>query len=183
MTKEETQKLKAIILATNMYYGRELRDDVLLMQVSDLADLSFDAVAQAYVNYRRNPKNRQPPLPADILEAVNPGNVVSPEQDAVEASNRIIQAMTRYGWTNPDRAREFIGELGWMIVEREGGWRDLCERTTNDDLPILKAQWRELAKALRSRAEAGKLDKAPRLISDERRQIQNIANQALKRLT
>lgn len=183
MNQQEIQKLKAIIATTNAYYGRELTDDVLAMQTHDLADLPFDAVAQAYANYRRNPKHRTAPLPADILEAVNPGKIINPEHDAIEASNRIVQAMSRYGWTNEERAQEFIGELGWMIVQREGGWRDLCQRTTNDDLPILKAQWRELAKSLRSRAESGRLDQPPALVSDERIAIQNLADKAIKRIT
>jgi hypothetical protein len=162
MNQGEKQNLKEFIVTVGMYYGRQFEDAVLAMYVEDLEDLPFEAVMKAYGDHRKNPKNKFMPLPAEIRTVVQPQpEIETDEQLAVEASSRILQAMSKCGWNNPEGARAFIGEVGWHVVQREGGWANLCERTHNDDLPILKAQWRESAKAILGMAKRGTLDKPP----------------------
>lgn len=151
MTDDEKRRLKSLIVTTNLYYGKQMDDAVILMQVADLEDLLFMHVARAFQEYRRNPLNRSAPLPASIRAAIVPE--LSGDQLAIEASNKIIEAMGKFGYTNPEKAREFMGELAWEVVVRDGGWRDLCQRTNHNDLPVMRAQWRELAKVVRVRQE------------------------------
>lgn len=146
MTTEESKIIKSLIITTNLYYGKKLDDTVVLMQVQDLQDLPVDDIVEAFTKYRIDPANRFAPLPANIRALIAPE--VSDEQVGVEAASRIIEAMARVGWVDPQGARAFMGEIAWEVVVREGGWTALCERTKNDDLPILKAQWRELAKVV-----------------------------------
>lgn len=154
MNQQEKKQLKALMVTTSLYYGREINDAVILMQVQDLEDLPFAEVAKAFNDYRKNPSNKGAPLPAMIRAMLCPE--MSADQLALEASNKIIEAMARFGWTNLDKAREFMGEIAWGVVVREGGWAQLCERAKNDDLPILKAQWRELAKVVAIRLKQDK---------------------------
>lgn len=110
---------------------------------------------------------RRFPTPADILAIVAPAAVaeVTNDEEAAVASERIIGALSKFGSADVGRGdgpawrkqREFIGELGWSVVEANGGWRHLCDSVTNDDLPTLKAQWRNEAKAHMSRAVAGRV--------------------------
>jgi len=122
-----TQKLKEEIIATAIYYGRDLNPQVLGMMVDDLSDLDASACIQAYRSYRRNPKNRTFPLPAQIREIVAPDQHIDAEALAREVAARIVGAVTKFGWPNGRAAREFIGEEGWRIVELQGGWSHICE--------------------------------------------------------
>lgn len=158
MNSTYSQEIKKLLVGLAEYYGITLTPTRLAMYAEDLEDLDISLIAGAIKNIRRNPNQKFFPLPAAIREEIQ-GNQ---RDEAVEAANRIVQAMGKYGYTNPERARSFIGELGWRVVEREGGWQALCERTTNDDLPTLKAQWRELAAVTQRRIERGH-DQAPAL--------------------
>jgi hypothetical protein len=123
----DRQDLARVIKNTATYYGRELKPEVLSMMCDDLADLPIDDVIAAYNAYRRNPKNRAFPLPAQIIEIVCPEQHVSHEDQAAEIAARIVGAVTRYGWNNSKYAQEFIGPVGWGVVERQGGWAHLCQ--------------------------------------------------------
>lgn len=101
-----------------------------------------------------NRKSRDPfPSIKEIRDLVAPES--DPEVEAIEAAGRIVQAVTRVGPYQTEKAREFIGELGWLVVQREGGWQTVCQILTDDNIGILKAQWRQMAKAQYARAKAG----------------------------
>lgn len=161
MTDQEKQHLKALIVATSMYYGHEIPDPVLNLYVEDLEDLPFAAVAGAIKEVRRDPKTTRFPLPAVIRERLEPAQDL--ESQALLAVGRIIEAVARFGWTNSERAREVIGELGWQVVEREGGWQNLCGELNQDNIGMLRAQWRQTAIAVGKASQAGTLSDAPAL--------------------
>lgn len=168
MSPVEIQQLKALIVATSLYYGQKIPDEVLGLYVEDLVDLPFAEVALAIKEARRDPKTTRFPLPAVLRVRVNPET--DPETEAVEAVGRIVQAVTRIGPYDSSRARRVIGDLAWRVVELEGGWETVCEVLTYDNMGQLKAQWRNLAKAQYTRARAG-LSAAPALPSPEAREI------------
>lgn len=88
----------------------------------------------------------------EFLEIINPEN---PETEAIEATSRIFSAIRNFGWTNPDKARSYMGELAWETVERNGGWQNVCETCNQNNVGILKAQYRESAKTIWKRTFAG----------------------------
>lgn len=136
--------VRQIILATANYYGRQMSEDVLEMYAEDLADLPPGEVIAAYKAYRRDPKNRAMPLPAQIRELVTPEAFISPEVQAREIAARIVGAITSFGWCNGRAAQEYIGPVGWNAVLRQGGWRNLCENTgVNISPTTLQAQLRD----------------------------------------
>jgi hypothetical protein len=123
--------LHQVIIATFAYYhrGQTLDDMVLAMYVEDLNDLDPQVVIAGYQQYRRNPKNRTFPLPAEIRELVAPGEFIAVETQAREIASRIVGAISMYGWNNSTQAQLYIGPVGWGLVERSGGWSHLCQNT------------------------------------------------------
>ena len=143
MTKEELQKTKAAWVGMYAFYGRDLTDEQLVLQVNSLRELSFDDVMTALKRYKNNLKNARPPIPAQIVELIHPQAEV--DDLARDASARIIGAVSKYGWPNPKEAEEYIGSLGWEVVRRVGGWTTVCEMVSPSNVTGLQAQWRDLS--------------------------------------
>lgn len=161
MTGEERKTVQRHLLVLSELYGRQLSTGAIILMSDALHDLDCQKVIAALTRYAADPTSRSFPLPGQIRHLVAPNP--SDTENALEAVNRIIEGMAKYGWTQPDRAKQFIGDLGWLVVQREGGWQRVCETSNNDNLPTLKAQWRELAKALTVRSKAGVLSDGPSL--------------------
>lgn len=141
-----TNALKETIILTASYYGRTLSPQVLAMYVEDLEDFPPADVIAAYKAWRRNPKNTQFPLPAQIRGIIQPE--VDPDSAAREIASRIVGAISKCGWSNPTGAREYMGEVGWEIVRRFGGWTYVCENHGVSLQPAaFMAQARDLARA------------------------------------
>ena len=138
--------VKEVILLTASYYDRVLSPMVLTMYAEDLADLPADAVVDAYKAYRRDPRNTRFPLPGQIRALVEPA--VDPESAAREIASRINHAIVKFGWANASAAEAYVGEVGWNIVNRSGGWSHLCQNHgVTLDPGVFQAQVRELAKS------------------------------------
>lgn len=123
------KKLLETISLTWAYYnrGQALQDAVLLMYAEDLIDLDLEQVQIAYQEWRRNPKNKTFPLPAQIRELVCPEEHIDPDAMAREIAARIVGAVSSCGWNNGRAAENYIGPVGWAAVNRAGGWSYLCE--------------------------------------------------------
>lgn len=117
-------RIKEIIIMTASYYGKPISEAVLEMYVEDLDGLDTDLVIGAYKAYRRDPKNWQMPLPAQIRDMIEPQE--TPEAAARDLASKISGAIVKFGHPNENLARNYIGEKGWAIVQRWGGWSYLC---------------------------------------------------------
>lgn len=160
MNATKLQLIKKLLVGLAEYYQTELTAGQLAMYAEDLEDLDLDQLGSAIKLIRRDPQNRFFPRPAVIREAIT-GSL---RDEAMEASNRIVEAISKYGYTNGIRARQFVGELGWRVVEREGGWENICRSISSyDELGIRKAQWRELCAATLRRGNIGADQNAPAL--------------------
>jgi hypothetical protein len=96
------------------------------------------------------------PSVADIKLVMNPQ--VDPKHEANEAAGRIVQAVNKFGHPSGADAKDFIGELGWLVVQRHGGWSSLCLMLNADNITFFKAQFRDMALSLSARAAAGLVD-------------------------
>jgi hypothetical protein len=156
--------LREVIVLTAMYYEKSLSEPLLEMYLGDLSDLPENKVCEAYALYRRNPKNRTFPLPAQIREILQPQ--VSDDTLAREATARIVESITRFGYMRGSEAKMYIGELGWNVVQRFGGWQYICE---NHGLSLnpgtFLAQARDIAKSHIEMSRAGSFGEAPSLPS------------------
>lgn len=136
--------------------------NVLAFYAESLDDLPEDRVVAAIEQVAR--KARRWPTVDDIREAAGDG-AQDPAGVAREVADKIVEGIRRYGYmAGPSRLpalQEFLGELAWALVQKLGGWNMLCETVRDDQLPTLKAQWRESALALIDRVQRGEALDAP----------------------
>lgn len=144
MTQEERDKLKISWVQLSAYYGRKIDDGVLNLYVEDLEDLNFESVVQAMTSYRRDPKNRMLPLPAQIRDIVSPEPT---DRDLAEKMlERVMAAIRHHGYMNYESAKADIGDEAWTVVERMGGWYSIC--TNPDHNPgVFRAQFLNAAES------------------------------------
>lgn len=139
---------KSYILATlvkmSAYYRASVTDEVLEMYADDLMDIDPEKLKIAFLSIRRNPKIKFMPLPAEIREICCP--VITNQNIAVDSVGKIIQAIADFGWCNENKAREFIGDIGQYLVERNGGWKKVCEMK-HDEIPFFRSQAIKLAES------------------------------------
>lgn len=146
MNAQETTKLSGMLAMYAAYYRQTLPDAVLKMYAGDLSDLDFNRVSEALDAFRKNPKNRSMPLPAQIREMLEPQ--VDPDSAAREIAAAIQKAIVSAGWPNPERARAIIGEVGWTVIQRLGGWVYVSQGMGPIfDANTFQAQVRELVKS------------------------------------
>lgn len=139
-------ELKKVIILTASYYRVALSPEVLEMYVTDLEDLPATQAIQAYLTYRRDPKNRSMPIPAQIRSIAEPSP--DPQDIAILTSGKVTQAVSKYGWSNSAAAMNYIGPLGRKAVSVFGGWAHVCENLgTTIGLTTFQAQVRELIKS------------------------------------
>ncbi len=163
-----------IIFGLAEYYDKTLTDLQMEMYVEDLMDLDLQELKQAVRLYRNDPKNKFFPLPSALKGMLRP----SDDSQAREAVSRIIYSLTHYGdpyghsEDRTNRAKEYIGELGWLVVKRMGGWVHLSQAGEDDIGPIAQAQWRELANSIQTRDRLGMVDQPPMLPSSQGKHVE-----------
>lgn len=174
MTQSEIQELKRALVATALYYGETIPDEALQLYAADLADLALPDLLAALTAYRRNPKSRRRPLPAD-LRALAAGEE-TPEGRAREIAARLHGALVRYGMDWPagftscgrrwyaglidGRTEGFYetwdaaaratlgGDDSLRVLERLGGWQGYYQYANFADPTTVAAQIRDLAVAV-----------------------------------
>lgn len=153
-------EIKALLVMLAEYYQKTLTDNQVRMYAEDLSEFPFEEVSRAMDSYRKNPNNKFFPIPAQLVEIMRPG--VDDQSEAVEVSGRIWEAIGKFGRDAPARAKSFVGEVGWHVVQRMGGWAAVCEVIAEDG-GIFRAQMREIAKSAMIRSKLGILDQPPML--------------------
>lgn len=154
LTVTEKNNISQLYAATCKAFDKTLEPEVLKMQVEDLSDLDYLQIVDALTAYRRDGKNIHWPRANKLRELIIPKQ--SKESLANEAASRIRKAISDFGWCNSTKARAYIGELGWAVVERAGGWQFLCENHGVDlNQLTFHAQARDLAKAIIESSELG----------------------------
>lgn len=147
------------LIALAEYYNRPLTELQIAMYVEDLLVLSLEELNEAILIYRKNPRNTFFPIPSKLIECVRCSG--DPESEATEAAARLIGAVSRYGYVNPREASEYIGEIGWSVVNRMGGWRNVCSLVNENNFGTLQSQFKQIALAQIRRAEYGFKDTPP----------------------
>lgn len=162
MNQDELQNLKKYIIQIMAYYRQQINHEVVSMYSADLSDLVYENVIDAYQKYRKDPKNKFAPLPAQIREIIMGPSETSDLAIARDVASRITKAIPDFGWPNPDKAYAYVGEIGWAVVLRIGGWRYLCENFgTSLDPNLTQAQMRDIALALIEQNNRGQLETPP----------------------
>lgn len=80
------------------------------------------------------------------LKALCNGMVQDAESIGQEIANKIGEAIGNPGGYQPVKAKSILGDLAWAVVERHGGWWDLCNLETVKELNFLKRDMAKTAK-------------------------------------
>jgi hypothetical protein len=145
------------ITKLGMYYDKALNAEQVKMYADHLMVLSPDELKEATRLYQSNPENKFFPLPAVLIALIKPKE--NSELDvAREVSAKIIQAVSRFGSYRSKDAHEWIGEHGWKVVERQGGWANICQELNENNKGMLQAQMRDLALSIGRMSKNGSLD-------------------------
>lgn len=142
--------------------GRPLSRGAVSLMLDSVSELPPEKVFGALETWLKENKQLRYPLPAEIRDMCGVGKI-SIDAEARESASRICSAIRNFGYTNAERAKEYIGDLGWRVVERNGGWTTLCESVMDDQIGIFQAQARDLARATLERAQYGMIDAPPSL--------------------
>lgn len=141
--------------------GKELDDWGLSIYVEDLSQFEGEAFARVLHRLRAAYKERTLPTVKELEDAAL--QRATGKNDVDEAVARICTAIRTIGGNNHVRAMEFVGELGWAIVSRYGGWQAVCSVETEKDLAVMRSQMKSTGESVRERASLGVLSQAPAL--------------------
>lgn len=175
MNLKELDQLKKLIINVAEYYGRELKPQVVTMMATDLEDLDFAMVQEAYNKYRRGDKLMRFPMPSQIREIADP--TADEKNVAVDVIRRIWTAVVkrgytwdegysygdgRYWWNNGVRYLLFsdavsaeLGPIAWNVIQARGGWKSVCDSANSMDEGQFIAQGRDHALAQIALAKQG----------------------------
>lgn len=115
---------------TAIFYGKyDLTADSITTLINILEkhypEFFLEEFLQAYTDYKNDSKNAFFPSPSSLRKYLSPE--VDDETVAISTAARVIEAVSKFGWSNSSDARAFVGELGWAGVCRFGGWSLICQ--------------------------------------------------------
>jgi hypothetical protein len=151
----------------------ELKQEIISLYCHHIGKIGFDRGAKALHEVVKSCRPGRPfPSIDDILKAAGADDE-SDESRAIEAANRIVGAVSRYGDSRHRIVEDYLGPLAWEIVQKAGGWSAVCETMTNANITTMRAQFRESALALCHRARRGLVNDAPSLPPTSESQTNN----------
>jgi hypothetical protein len=155
-------KLKILELAA--FYEKTLTDEQVRVYSEFLAQrMSIHELTHAIALYCDDATNEFFPRPISKLVALI-HSPIDDESVAKESAARIVAAIPKFGWCNREDAKAFIGEVGWAVVEKQGGWQYICEHYGKEiSMSTFQAQARDLAKSQIVLAKRGLADSPPAL--------------------
>lgn len=190
MNQNERAQLLEYMVALSAYYQRPLSDVTLKMYADDLSDLPLNAVLKAYDGYRRDPKNRTMPLPAQIRAILD---VSLGDHDQVQQALALIkecviekqstwlvgyywgkhpetgedlfyfEGKNKTFWTWREAAADYFGPLGLKMVDHVGGWQRVCEMFNENLESVIWSQLLKSGESVVNIHKAGKQDELPQL--------------------
>jgi len=176
MISSEKSYISNTLSAMAEIYGKTISTAAIIHMVESISDLDYMSVVQTLHDWSKTEKSF--PYPADIRAKIFPEN--SDKDDAQDVANFVISAVSKFGYTNPTKAKEYIGDLGWEVVSRMGGWKHLCETLTLENEGMLRAQIREYTFTVSKRAKRGELELKPELPQPNRNQVQKLIGETFK---
>jgi hypothetical protein len=166
-----------------IYYRETLSPIQLAMYAEDLSCLTPEQLAKAVKTYRQNPQNKFFPIPAALIAVIRP--VETELDDGQDIASRVIGAVAKFGSYQGEKAREYIGEVGWECVKRMGGWVGICSELTEENKGTLFAQIRGLSVTLKKKSANGTIATPqdwPDMLPNGHRNDQSIESREISRL-
>jgi hypothetical protein len=158
VTSEDKLRLGKHLELLAKYYRQNVDLGIIKWMINDLESYSYEEVHKALEEYRKNTDSKYFPTSGQLIHFLKPE--ASESDIAVTTMDKIIYSIGKFGWSNPKEAKEYIGELGWYVVEKNNGWLFICENLgLGLDIGVFKAQVRDSVKATKNMSEIGLLDK------------------------
>lgn len=174
-SEEERKAVLKALLEVYMYFQQNLDNRMLAVFADDIqgAGLTCAEALGAMRELRMEPGRRRGPYPNELVALVR--EQPSTREQATQLAGRVWTAITFHGRTNPDRARAYIGELAWGVLEGWGGWAGLCAETMSDGRSHFIAQLRDRIEGQMkintiAQRQARLADASPRVLSPGTRQ-------------
>lgn len=172
MNPEDRKLIANRLAASWIMFGRDPHFETLAFMVDNLADLPANKILFAIEKYCRDPKHTTAPTVGKLRAYCEPQQ--DPRSLAIDAASRVVGAVSKFGWAQGRSAREYIGELGWLAVERCGGWSYVCENLgLGLSVGTFQAQVRDACEAILARGEVG-LDSPPGLPGRNEENLQRL---------
>lgn len=183
---EHGKELKKRIVLMFELYQRQPSDELVLLYYEDLRELSLGEFNKAFAAYRKDPRNRGMPSPAQLVSLIHPLPISEKDQGQLLAA-RLIEAVVRngYTWDWPSNIpfeggsfrTEFEGQLGpvaWEVMQSFGGWRAFHDAYFEGEQTTFRAQLRDLCASTISAMKSGEYK--------QRLEIEGFDPEILKRL-
>lgn len=166
------EQAEAIILKLSLFYGYQLDEGIQQeLYATTLEPYPVEVLNEALNRYVTNPENDRFPIPPNkIMQAIY-GSPKDDDAVANEVVSRIMNAL-KFGSgqyyqgqmfdTLISQVKNAVGEIGWAVIEREGGWTRFAQNVQENDRTA-RAQLRELAKSVLLQSRQGTLGQAPKL--------------------
>ena len=152
-------EIAKIVTALAEYYNQSITQNQILMYVEEYADMEITLLMQAIRLYKKDPSCDFFPRPEKLKSMV----ILNDEQLGRDAAASIRSAIAKFGPYRTCEALRWMGTLGEAVCASQGGFEEICKTATNENLPTLQAQWRELGIAILKKDRLGIMDQKPQL--------------------
>lgn len=156
------RELKRSIIGLAEVFGTTLSESRLNAYAELLCEFPIAEVERGIKLLLCNPEVKFFPLPAVIRDAVE--RKMGVPDATQELLSRAISAVTRFGWSDPEGAKVFVGPIVWGALPGVTGWEEFCRAGDEGALPIMaaRAQLRDrIAGRLRMEAPTGRVSLMP----------------------
>lgn len=124
---EKIKQIEKLLLDLAMIYRDEkVTRQHIRLWATILNDFSIEEIQKCAYAYIKDPENTWFPIPITKLMTYLEESV-DPKDEAKLIADRVICAVSKYGYTNGNQAREYIGDIGWEAVTEKYYWAYLCE--------------------------------------------------------
>lgn len=147
MTQQERDVLGRKLTELAVFFGKEFPKEQASIYINALLNFVPATLNDYLAGLDRFTRSAPKSFPTPFMLKPFVENKPNPEQLAHEIASRIRFAISEFGWSSTEKAKEYIGSVGWQIVQRSGGWQYLCENHGVKLQPLTYfAQCRDLAK-------------------------------------
>lgn len=138
MTNEEAINVANMYRAMGLIYNRDITAQASILFAEILKEYNYQDIEKAMRRWLVSEKSA--PTPAQIIKNIS--TELSDEDNAELIAQSICACISTCGYTNPERAKEQIGEFGYeYIVDSYGSWEAFCKNIdTNESLNIIRTQ-------------------------------------------
>lgn len=153
-----------------------LGDTILGFYIEELKTIPIEKIISA-VKYFTTKGDRYFPSIDEFKRAcgVEVKTMLSTYEKAQALVDKVRHCITRFGYAQPDNAKEYLGDDAWEIVNHFGGFVNICNTATDHNYDSMMIQIRKTAEVYLKQAAGGSQHDKIRFI-EESRDLQTVSN-------